>query len=180
MKREGQLITVEQIEQTIILLRGQKILLAPTLAQIYGVETKTLTRQVKRNIGRFPSDFVFVLSREEIAQLRSAGILSNNKEGRGGSRYVPYAFTEHGAIMVATVLSTPRAVAASVYVVRAFVKLRQILSSHRELANKLVELEQQVGTHDKAIVSLFSAIRQMMAPPAAVEKKIGFNLTREP
>ncbi len=174
MKRDEQLMTVEQIEQTIILLRGQKILLAPTLAQIYGVKTKVLTRQVKRNIDRFPPDFIFTLSREEIAQLRSAGFLSSHQEGRGGSRYMPYAFTEHGAIMVATVLSTPRAVAASVYVVRAFVKFRQIISSHRELAKKLDDLERQIGTHDKAIVSMFQAIRKLMSPAQGKRKKIGF------
>ena len=178
MKRDEQIITVEQIEQTIILLRGQKILLAPTLAQIYGVETKTLTRQVKRNIDRFPPDFVFVLSREEIAQLRTAEILTSTKKGRGGSRYAPYAFTEHGAIMIATVLSTPRAVAASVYVVRAFVKLRQILSSHRDLAKKLDDLERQVGTHDKAIVSIFQAMRKLMSPTARTRKKVGFELKK--
>ena len=177
MRRDGVMVTVAQIEQTIILLRGQKILLAPTLAQIYGVETKMLTRQVKRNIDRFPPDFVFALSREEVAQLRSAGILTSDKKGRGGSRYIPYAFTEHGAIMAATVLSTPRAVAASVYVVRAFVRFRQILASHREFARKLDDLERQVGTHDKAIVSIFQAIRKLMAPPTPIpHKKAGFDL----
>ncbi|MFA4874676.1 MAG: ORF6N domain-containing protein [bacterium] len=126
------------------------------------------------------SDFVFQLNKQEVALLRSQIAISKKSEGRGGRRYLPYAFTEHGAVMAANVLRSKRAVEASIYVVRAFVRLRQFLASHKELADKFAELERQVGTHDKAIVSLFSAIKQMMAPPTAAEKKIGFNLTREP
>jgi phage regulator Rha-like protein len=167
-------IPVEQIQQLILLIRGKRVMLDSDLAKLYGVSTKRLNEQVKRNRDRFPEDFMFQLNSTEANNLRSQ--FATSKEGRGGRRYLPFAFTEHGAIMLASVLSTPRAIEVSVFVVRAFVKLREILAAHRNLANKLAELEGKIETHDEAIRSLVSAIRQLMAPPAVGQKKIGFQL----
>ncbi len=144
------------------------------LAQLYGVSTKRLNEQVKRNRDRFPEDFMFQLNPREVNNLKSQNATS--KKERGGRRYAPYAFTEHGAIMLAAVLNTQRAIEVSVFVVRAFVKLREILATHRSLANKLAELERKIETHDEAIRSLVSAIRQLMAVPERPPKKIGFKL----
>jgi phage regulator Rha-like protein len=167
-------IPIEQIQQLILLIRGKKVMLDSDLAKLYGVSTKRLNEQVKRNRDRFPEDFMFQLNPAESEGLRSQ--FATSKKERGGRRYLPFAFTEHGAIMLAAVLSTSRAIEASVFVVRAFVRLREILATHRSLANKLAELERMIETHDEAIRSLVSAIRQLMAPPAAGQKKIGFQV----
>ena len=167
-------IPIEQIQQSILLIRGKKVMLDADLAQLYGVSTKRLNEQVKRNRDRFPEDFMFQLNPTEVNNLRSH--FATSKKERGGRRYAPYAFTEHGAIMLAAVLNTHRAIEMSVFVVRAFVRLREILSTHKALANRLAELESKIETHDEAIRSLVSAIRQLMAPPAAGQKKIGFQL----
>ena len=148
------------------------------LAALYGVTTKRLNEQVRRNLGRFPSDFMFLLTNQEVAILRSQ--FATLKTGRGQHRkYVPYAFTEHGAIMAAMVLNSPRATEVSVYVVRAFVELRDTLVAHKELAKRLDELEsrleRKLTTHDQAIASILDAIRQLMAPPEPAKKRrIGF------
>ena len=147
------------------------------LAQLYGVSTKRLNEQVKRNQDRFPEDFMFQLNAAEVKNLRSH--FATSKKERGGRRYSPYAFTEHGAIMLAAVLNTPRAIEVSVFVVRAFVKLREILSTHKALAHKLAELESKIETHDDAIRSLVSAIRELMAAPERPLKKIGFQLREQ-
>jgi phage regulator Rha-like protein len=128
------MISVERIENIILLIRGQKVILDSDLAKIYGVPTKRLNEQVKRNTERFPDDFAFKLNREEFAILRSQFATSS---AQGGRRYLPYAFTEHGAIMAANVLNTKRAIKASVFVVRTFVKLRELLTTHADLARKL-------------------------------------------
>src|SRR5436305_5065321 len=154
------LVPVERIERSILLIRGEKVILDADLAALYGVSTSRLNEQVRRNQGRFPSDFVFQLTAEEFSALRSQNAISN--AGRGGRRYPPYAFTEHGALMAANVLSSERAVAASVMVVRTFVRLRQILSSHVDLARKLEELEQR---YDSQFKQVFAAIRTLMMPP---------------
>jgi hypothetical protein len=167
-------IPIEQIQQLIFLIRGKKVMLDSDLAKLYGVSTKRLNEQVKRNRDRFPEDFMFQLNSTEANNLRSQ--FATSKEGRGGRRYLPFAFTEHGAIMLASVLNTPRATEVSVFVVRAFVRLRELLATHRGLANKLAELEGKIETHDEAIRSLVSAIRQLMAPPVPGKKKIGFLL----
>jgi phage regulator Rha-like protein len=167
-------IPIEQIQQLILLIRGKKVMLDSDLAKLYGVSTKRLNEQVKRNRDRFPEDFMFQLNSTEANNLRSQ--FATSKEGRGGRRYLPFAFTEHGAIMLASVLNTPRATEVSIFVVRAFVRLREILATHRNLAKKLAELEEKIETHDEAIQSLLSAIRKLMAPPAAEQKKIGFQL----
>jgi hypothetical protein len=162
-------IPLERIQKAIFQIRGEKVILDSKLATLYGVSTARLNQQVNRNIDRFPGDFMFRLTRAEFNSL----ILQNatSKKGRGGRRKLPYAFTEHGAIMAANVLSSKRAVEASVQVVRAFVKLRQMLASNTELARKLSELEEKYDRHFKIV---FDAIRQLMTPPAAKIKPIGF------
>ncbi len=144
------------------------------LAELYGVTTKRLNEQVKRNPDRFPADFMFQLNPAEVKGLRSH--FATSKMGRGGRRYAPYAFTEHGAIMLASVLDTPRAVEVSVFVVRAFIRLREVLATHKELARKMADLERRIGSHDEAIESLVSAIRRLMAIPPGSRKRIGFEL----
>ncbi len=144
------------------------------LASLYGVATKRLNEQVRRNAERFPEDFMFRLTEEEVEALRSQ-IATSNK-GRGGRRYRPYVFTEHGAIMAAMVLRSPRAVDMSVQVVRAFVRLREMLASNVALAHKLDELERRLAGHDQAIHNLFEAIRRLLAPPPSKRRQIGFHV----
>jgi hypothetical protein len=142
------------------------------LAAIYGVTTKRFNEQVKRNLDRFPDDFMFHLNEEETESLRSQ--IATSKEGRGGRRYLPYAFTEHGAIMAANVLNSKRAVQASVFVVRAFVRLREILVAHKEIAEKVAELERKLTSHDRQIIEIIKVIKQLMTPPKTDPKPIGF------
>jgi len=156
------LVPVEDVEQRILELRGTKVILDSDLAELYGVETKRLNEQVKRNSERFPSDFVFQLTQEEFENLRSQSATSSR--AHGGRRTPPYAFTEHGAIMAANVLNSQCAIEMSVFVVRAFVRLRGMLATHKELARKLDELEHKVGEHDEAIRALVTAIRELMSP----------------
>jgi len=160
------------IENQIFLARGQKVLLDSDLAALYGVEVRALNQAVKRNAERFPSDFVFQLSEEESGILRSQTVIS--KINRGGRRYRPYAFTEHGAVMAASVLNSPRAVEMSIFVVRAFVRLRETLAAHKVLAAKLAELEQRLETHGTAIEEIVQAIRALMTPPEKPVRQIGF------
>ena len=165
---------LERIASSIVLVRGHKVLLDADLAALYGVAPKRLNEQVRRNPGRFPEDFVFPLSQEEYGALRSQ--IATLKSGRGQHRkYLPYVFTEHGAIMAAAVLNTPRAVEMSLYVVRTFVQPREWLTSNKELARKLDELERRLGAHDEAIADILSAIRALMAPPEPKKKRrMGF------
>ncbi len=172
MPRTNAIVPVERIESRILLIRGHKVILDSDLAELYGVTTKRLNEQLKRNKERFPSDFVFQLTAEEAESLRSQ--FATSKPGRGGRRYRPYAFTEHGAIMAASVLNSHRAIEVSVYVVRAFVKLREVLRTHKELGQKLAELEKRMEGHDEEIMALFEAIRQLMEPPEKPSKRIGF------
>lgn len=178
MTDETKLILVDQIEPLIHEIRGQKVSLDSDLAKLYGVETKALKRTVKRNIERFPSDFLHQLTADEFDSLRyQFGTL---KSGRGQHRkFLPFAFTEHGAFMAAGLLNSPRAVEVSVFVVRAFVKLRQLVLAHKDLAGKLDQLERKVGSHDEAIKQLVAAIRQLMAPPDPPKKELGFHTIRE-
>jgi hypothetical protein len=172
---------VAQIESQIFLIRGQKVMLDADLAELYGVPTKRLNEQVRRNSERFPEDFMFQLTTEEFANLksefetsslRSQIATSNNLAGRGGRRHLPYAFTEHGAIMAASVLNSPRAVEASVQVVRAFVQLRQMLASNAELSRELVAMEKKYDIKFKAV---FDAIHELMIPFVPKKKLlIGF------
>jgi hypothetical protein len=174
---------VQNITGSILLLRGHKVLLDAELAALYGVTTKRLNEQVKRNRERFPEDFMFQLAPTEEAALRSHFATSKTPSGRGGRRYLPYAFTEHGAIMAATVLNSSRAVEMSIYVVRAFVQLRELLGSSRELAQRFAQLEarldKKLTDHDAAIAAILSAIRELMNPPAPERRSIGFTADRK-
>jgi ORF6N domain len=167
------IVPVEAIESRILLIRGHRVMLDSDLARLYRVTTKRLNEQVKRNRQRFPTDFMFRLTNQEARALRSQFATSNN--GRGGRRYRPYVFTEHGAVMLASVLSSPVAVQASIQVVRAFVKLRAFLATQHQLALKLLELEKRIGEHDDEIAALFEAIRQLMQPPDKPGRRIGFH-----
>ena len=171
-KRQS-IVPADTIESRIFLVRGRKIMLDSDLAKLYQVGTKRLNEQVKRNRRRFPSDFMFQLTAEETGRLRPQ--IATSKGRRGGRRYRPYVFTEHGAVMLASVLNSPVAVKASIEVVRAFIRLREVLATHKELAQKLTELEQRVETHDEHIASLFETIRQLMTPPERPRKQIGFS-----
>jgi hypothetical protein len=162
------------VESLILVVRQQKVILDRDLAELYGVPVKRLNEQVKRNQERFPDDFLFQLTTEEQESLRSP--FATSKPGRGGRRYAPYAFTEHGAIMAATVLNSERAVEMSVFVVRAFVRLREMLSTNQQLAGKIDELEQRLDTHDASIQELIEAIRELMTPEPATGRRIGFAL----
>jgi hypothetical protein len=158
----GELVSVQTIEQRIIAIRGVRILLDSDLAELYGVETRTLNQAVRRNADRFPEDFVFRTTAEEEARLRSQSVISNG--GRGGRRYLPFAFTEHGAIMAANVLNSDRAIDMSVFVVRAFVRLRSIYASQIELTKRLDELDVKVGEHSAELRPIVAAIRRLALP----------------
>lgn len=166
-------LPVERIVQSILVIRGLKVLLDSDLAMLYGVETRVLVQAVKRNLERFPEDFMFQVDSEELAFLRSQSVISN--PGRGGRRYAPYAFTEQGVAMLSSVLNSPRAIAVNIEIMRAFVRLREILASNKDLTAKLNELEHKLETHDQAIAGILSAIRELMRPPEPRKKQpIGF------
>ena len=163
------LIPSEKIEKAIYLIRGEKVMLDRDLALLYEVETKALNRAVKRNLQRFPSDFMFQLTAEEADFLRCQ--IGTSKKGRGGRRYLPYVFTEQGVAMLSTVLNSERAILVNIEIMRAFVKLRQLLASNAELSRRLDELESK---YDKQFRVVFDAIRQLMATPVRGRKEIGF------
>lgn len=161
----------EMLVQRIRFVRGHKVMLDADLALLYKVETRILVQAVKRNLRRFPSDFMFQLTDEEWAALRSQNVTS---KGRGGRRYAPYAFTEHGALMLASILNSETADEVGIVIVRTFVQLREMLSTNKELAAMLIELERKVASHDQAITGLINAIRQLMQTPEASSRPIGF------
>jgi hypothetical protein len=171
------LVPTEDITRSILVLRGHRALLDSELAALYGVTTKRLNEQVKRNADRFPADFIFRLTRTETEALNRSQNATGSQKHRD-PRSSPYAFTEHGAIMAAMVLNSPRAVEMSVYVVRAFVQLREMLASNKELARRFAQLEtrldKKLTTHDEAIAAILSAIRQLMHPPVPKRRPIGF------
>lgn len=173
-KNKKPAISAETVVQSIVILRGHKVLLDADLARLYGVETRALVQAVKRNLDRFPEDFMFQLIGEEAESLRSQTVIL--KAGRGQHRkFLPYAFTEQGVAMLSSVLKSPRAVAVNIEIMRAFVRLREMLSSNKELARKLDALERKLGAHDQAIASILSAIRELMAPAEPVTKRrMGF------
>jgi len=167
---------LEPPDHLIFEVRGQKIMLDSDLARIYGVPTKRLNEQIRRNHQRFPEDFMFRLSREEAAELvRSRSQFATLKRGQN-IKYLPYAFTEHGAIMAANVLNSPRAAQMSVVVVRAFVRLRQFAMTHKELSHKLADLERKYDAQFKVV---FDAIRRLMTPPPRPRRPIGFHAREE-
>ncbi len=170
--RAHEQIPQETIQQRIFIIRGHKVMLSTDLAILYGIETRTLVQAVKRNIERFPDDFMFQLSKLEFSSLKSQIVISS---WGGLRRSLPYAFTEQGVAMLSSVLRSGRAIQVNIAIMRAFVKLREILSAHKELAQKLVELEQKIERHDKEIKGIFEAIRRLMAPaPTRPRRKIGF------
>jgi len=189
MKHE--IIPATQIAQSIYLLRGQKVMFDFDLAALYGVETRVLNQAVKRNAARFPDDFMFRLSAEEVSCLRSQPVILDRQDidkkkltqtssqtvmSSRGVRYRPYAFTEQGVAMLSSVLKSERAVKVNIAIMRAFVKLRQTLETNRELARKFSELEKRVGKHDEEIGAILEAIRQLMAPPETPRGEIGFHV----
>jgi hypothetical protein len=177
-------LNTDSVSRRIVLVRGQKVVIDSELADLYGVETRRLNEQVRRNADRFPPDFMFQMTAAEYADLMSQIATSN--VGRGGRRKLPLAFTEHGALMAATVLNTSRAVEVSLYVVRAFVQLREVLATHRDLASKLADLERKTELlalkHDSLaqntraqLQQVFDAIRSLMTPAETPRKRsIGF------
>ena len=178
MPNNTKLIVLEQIEPLIKTVCGQKVILDGDLARLYGVPTRVLNQAVKRRSDRFPDDFLFQLDDEETESLRSQSVFL--KTGRGQHRkYLPNAFTEHGAFMAATVLNSPQAVEMSVFVVRTFVKLRHWVLGHQELAAKLSELERKVGGHDESIQQIVAAIRQLTAAPKPEPRRMGFHTIRQ-
>src|SRR5260370_21161369 len=171
------LLPVARIEQAILLIRGEKVMLDRDLAALYGVTTGNLNKAVKRNLQRFPADFMFQLTEEEAESLI---FQIGRSKGRGGRRHFPYAFTEQGVAMLSSVLRSEQSIRVNVAIMRSFVRLRETLALHKELARKLTELEQRIEGHDTAIRSLFEAIRQLMAPPAAPPKpEIGFHVKED-
>jgi hypothetical protein len=171
------LVPAERVEQRILSMRGQKVMLDADLAELYGVATKVLNQAVRRNIERFPHDFMFQLTQQEADGLRdywdSTALRSQNvtSNGRGGRRYLPLAFTEQGVAMLSSVLRSPRAVQVNIAIMRAFVKLREILATHRDLARRFEEMESK---YDAQFRVVFDAIRQLMTPPKQPRRRIGF------
>ena len=169
-------VPVEHISRSILVLRGHKVLLDEELAALYGVTTGALVQAVKRNISRFPPDFMFQLTAAERDVLRSQSVITT--PGRGGRRYMPYVFTEQGVAMLSSVLGSERAIAVNIEIMRAFVRMRELLASNKELAHRIDELEARIekklATHDEAIAAILSAIRQLMNPPAPKRRPIGF------
>lgn len=167
-----ELIPEEVVERKIFLLRGQKVMLSHHLAELYGVETRALVQAVKRNIERFPEDFMFQLTWEEAKSLRSQIVILKS-EGKGKHlKFVPYAFTEQGVAMLSSVLRSKRAIQVNIIIMRAFVKLRRILATHKELAAKLSELEHKVEKQGEDIQDIFEAIRQLMVTPDETKRII--------
>lgn len=171
------LILNENIEQKIYLIRGQRVMLDSDLAEVYQVETRVLNQAVKRNLQRFPEDFMFQLSDEEVEAMRSQSVMASKRN----VRFRPYAFTEHGAVMLASVLNSPTAIEASINVVRAFVRLRTILTEHKELATKIEEIEKTISTHGEKINQAFVHLKEIfhrLPKPERTDfkpmKKIGF------
>jgi ORF6N domain len=189
-----EIISATQIAHAIHLFRGQKVMLDFDLAALYGVATKVLNQAVRRNRDRFPKDFMFRLTPEEVSNLRSQIVTSSSEDSgnkavklnrsqfvtssksHGGPRHRPYAFTEQGVAMLSSVLRSERAVKVNITIMRAFVKLREALETNRELATKFSELEQRVGKHDDEIAAIIDAIRQLIAPSSKPQREIGFHV----
>jgi hypothetical protein len=166
---ETGIVPLERIQESIYLIRGHKVMLSIDLASLYGVEPRVLVQAVKRNIDRFPDDFMFQLSAVEFKNLKSQIVISS----WGGARAIPYAFTEQGVAMLSSVLRSPKAIQVNIEIMRAFVKLREMLASNKELARKLEELEKK---YDKQFAVVFTAIRRLMEPPPVKPRgRIGFN-----
>jgi len=172
---ETEVIPIDRIEKKIYLIRNQKVMLDHDLAGLYGVSIGRLNEQVKRNVDRFPEDFMFRLVKSEYDALRSQNAIL--KKGRGEHRkYLPYVFTEQGVAMLSSVLRSKKAIKVNIQIMRVFVKLREILSTHKELAQKLKELELKIDSHDEQIQTIFEVINQLLLPPEKSKKKVGFTI----
>jgi len=167
-----ELIAAPAIEKRILVVRDRQVMLDEDLADLYGVETKRLVEQVKRNRDRFPEDFMFQLSRKEATALRSQIATSN--DGRGGRRYAPYVFTEQGVAMLSGVLRSKRAVAVNIEIMRAFVELRRAAAGYAALEKRLSELERGLGRHDEQLGEIFKTLRLLISPPVRPKKPVGF------
>ncbi len=171
-------LSIEEITQRILIVRGKRVLLDVDLAAFYGVVTKAFNQQVRRNLARFPPDFMFQLNDDENTALRSQFVTLKNSRGQH-RKYLPLAFTEHGAIMAAAILNSARATEVSVHVVRAFIELRDLVAGNKELASKLKRLERTVDSHDQAITGLIDSMHQLLAPPDPKKRPIGFVIPDE-
>jgi hypothetical protein len=179
MARQAALISAEQIERALLVIRGEKVLLDADLASFYGVATKALNQAVKRNRDRFPEDFMFRLTAKETQQLNRSQFVTATAKHRN-PRYPPFAFTEQGVAMLSSVLRSKRAVQVNIEIMRAFVRLRKILAVNADLARRLEALEKRVGDHDEHFASVIQAIRELMAPPPAPKRRrIGFRRTED-
>jgi len=172
------IVVARKVDSKIFVLRGQRVILDSDLAELYGVQVRHLNQQVKRNAKRFPLAFRFQLSAHELKILRSQNVISS--ERHGGARYLPYTFTEHGAIMAATVLNSERAIEMSVFVVLAFVRMRRAIAGHRHILTKLAQLERRLESHDADIQDLMDAIRELMSPEEPNRRRIGFEVPSPP
>ena len=168
------LIPSESLINKILVIRNQKVILDRDLANLYNAETRALKQAVRRNIKRFPKDFMFQLSKEEFNNWRSQTVMSKSEEK--GLRHLPFAFTEQGVAMLSSVLKSERAIEVNILIMRAFVKLREIISTHKNVADKLKELEDKFKDHDDQITQIIQVINQLMTPPDPPKKKIGFTL----
>jgi ORF6N domain len=168
-------VLAKRVASKILLLGGQKVILDTDLAELYNVEPRHLNQQVKRNARRFPIEFRFQISEQEYRILRSQNVISS--DGHGGRRYLPFVFTEHGAIMAATVLNSKRAIEMSIFVVLAFVRMRQTIAANRQIMTKLAKIEGRLDNHDVDIQDLIGALRELMTPPPPNRRRIGFLLT---
>lgn len=160
------------IEKRIFVVRGRQVMLDEDLADLYGVETRVLVQQVKRNAKRFPEDFMFQLAGTEAEVLRSQIVISN--EGRGGRRYAPYVFTEQGVAMLSGVLRSDRAIAVNIEIMRTFVELRRVASSYAAIEKRLEEIERELSGHDEQLTEIFAALRQLISPPDRPKRPVGF------
>jgi ORF6N domain-containing protein len=180
-KAELQIVVAPRIEKQIFVVRERQVMLDADLADLYGVETKVLVQQVKRNAKRFPADFMFQLTKAEAEALRSQFVTS--KEGRGGRRYAPYVFTEQGVAMLSGVLRSDRAIAVNIEIMRAFVELRRIAGSFEELQNRLHQMEMDIGArlseHDGQLRQIFEALRRLIAPPPRAKRPVGFRVRED-
>lgn len=172
-----ELIAAPAIEKRIFVIRERQVMLDEDLADLYGVETKRLIQQVKRNLKRFPSDFMFQLDRDEAAALRSQIATSN--EGRGGRRYAPYVFTEQGVAMLSSVLRSDRAITVNIEIMRAFVELRRVAGSYALIEKRLEQIEQGMGEHDEQLGQIFEALRQLIASPTKPKRPVGFRVRKD-
>lgn len=169
-----ELIEAPAIEKRIFVVRGRQVMLDEDLADLYGVETRVLVQQVKRNAKRFPEDFMFQLTSVEAESLRSQIVISN--EGRGGRRYAPYVFTEQGIAMPSGVLRSDRAIAVNIEIMRTFVELRRVASSYTAIEKRLEEIERELSGHDEQLTEIFAALRQLISPPARPKRPVGFRV----